>query len=63
MAASPEPKRATPEPTPGPTGFRRATERLKQVSELTRLRVLLRLGDGERSVGALRSEIAGSMTD
>jgi DNA-binding transcriptional ArsR family regulator len=62
MAASPEPKRATPEPTPGPTDFRRTAERLKQVSEPTRLRVLLRLGDGERSVGALRSEIAGGMT-
>ena len=37
-------------------------ERLKQGSDLTRLRVLLLLGDAERSVGDLRSEISCSMT-
>src|SRR5512135_1897304 len=63
MTASTRPKpKATHEPTPGPTDFRRMAERLKQGFDLTRLRVLLLLGDGERSVGDLRSEISCSMT-
>jgi ArsR family transcriptional regulator, zinc-responsive transcriptional repressor len=62
MVTSTKPKRATPKPTSGPTDFRRSAERLKQVSDLTRLRVLLLLGDGEQSVGALHSAIACSMT-
>ena len=63
MTASTRPKpKATHEPTPGPTDFRRIAERLKQGSDLTRLRVLLLLGDAERSVGDLRSEISCSMT-
>jgi DNA-binding transcriptional ArsR family regulator len=36
--------------------------RFKQVSELTRLQVLLILDDGERFVGSLSSEIACSMS-
>lgn len=42
--------------------FRRLAERLKQVSDLTRLCVVLMLGDGEQSVGGLRSRILCSMT-
>jgi DNA-binding transcriptional ArsR family regulator len=42
--------------------FRRLAERIKQISDFTRLRVLLLLGDGELSVGDLSSEIACSMT-
>ena len=60
--AIPSGPRAAREPPAGPTDFRRAAARLKQASDLTRLRVLLTLGDGERSVGALRAEIAGSMS-
>jgi DNA-binding transcriptional ArsR family regulator len=56
------PKRAAPRPPSDPPDFHRAAERLKQVSDLTRLRVLLLLGDGERSVGSLSSEISCSMS-
>ena len=59
---SPRAPRAAREPPAGPTDFRRPAARLKQASDLIRLRVLLLLGDGERSVGALRAEIACSMT-
>jgi DNA-binding transcriptional ArsR family regulator len=62
MTTSTKPKTAARMPTPGPIDFRRLAERLKQVSDLTRLLVLLLLDDGERSVGALRTEIACSMT-
>jgi DNA-binding transcriptional ArsR family regulator len=48
--------------TAKPTDFRRLAARLKQVSDPTRLRVVLLLGDGERSVGDLCAEIACSMT-
>ena len=54
--------RAAREPPPGPTDFRRSAARLWQVSDPTRLRVVLLLGDGERSVGDLRAEITCSMT-
>jgi DNA-binding transcriptional ArsR family regulator len=54
--------RAARQPPSGPTDFRRLAVRFKQVSDLTRLRVLLILGEGERSVGILSSEIACSMT-
>src|SRR3954451_2033665 len=60
--ANHKPKNALREPTPGPPDFLRLAARLKQVSDPTRLRVLLLLGDGERSVGVLQSEIACSMT-
>ena len=46
-------RKATSRPTSGPIDFHRAAERIKQVSNLTRLRVLLLLGEGERSVGAI----------
>jgi DNA-binding transcriptional ArsR family regulator len=46
----------------GPPDVRRLAARLKQVSDPTRFRVLLLLGDGERSVGALRSDLSCSMT-
>jgi DNA-binding HxlR family transcriptional regulator len=55
-------RKDTPRPTPGLIDFHRAAERIKQVSNLTRLRVLLLLGDGEGSVGALSSELSCSMT-
>jgi DNA-binding transcriptional ArsR family regulator len=42
--------------------FRGVAEQFKQVADLTRIRVLLLLGDGERPVGSLSSEIACSMT-
>src|SRR5437879_3877664 len=58
MIAITKPKRATS----GPTDFRRTAARLKQVSDRTRLGVLLLLGEGERSVGAIRSELSCSMT-
>ena len=57
-----KPQKAPREPTPEPPDFCRLAARLKQVSDPTRLRVLLLLGDGERSVGALQSEISCSMT-
>lgn len=63
MATPTAPKlKAGRSPAPAPTDYRRLAARLKQVSDLTRLRVLLTLGDGELSVGALCSEVASSMT-
>src|SRR5258708_1179053 len=47
-------------PNPRPTKFHRLAVRLKQVSDLNRLRVVLLLGDSERSVGALCSQISCS---
>jgi DNA-binding transcriptional ArsR family regulator len=49
-------------PAPTPTDFRRLAERIKQVSDLTRLSVLLLLGEGERSVGDLSAVTGSSMT-
>jgi DNA-binding transcriptional ArsR family regulator len=46
----------------GPTDFCRLAALFKLASNPVRLRVLLLLGDGERSVGDLQSEIACSMT-
>jgi DNA-binding transcriptional ArsR family regulator len=57
-----EPKKTLRGQIPGPPDFRRLAARLKQASDPTRLRVLLLLGDGERCVGILHSEIACSMT-
>jgi DNA-binding transcriptional ArsR family regulator len=57
-----KPKTTPREPAPGPADFRHLAARLKQVSDPTRLRVLLLLGDGERSVGVLHTEISCSMT-
>jgi DNA-binding transcriptional ArsR family regulator len=57
-----KPKRANSRPAASPADFHRVAGRLKQVSDLTRLRVLLLLGDNERSVGALCLEISCSMT-
>ena len=62
MAGFTNSKKAIPKPTSRPPDFRRLATRLKQVSDPTRLRVLLLLGDGERSVGVLQGEIACSMT-
>lgn len=45
-----------------PTAFRLLAERLKQVSDPIRIRVLLWLGDSERCVGGLHGEIACSMS-
>jgi DNA-binding transcriptional ArsR family regulator len=53
---------AMPKPTASPTEFRRLADQIKGVSDLTRLRVLLLLGDRERNVGNLCSEISCSMT-
>jgi DNA-binding transcriptional ArsR family regulator len=53
---------AAGKPAAGLIDFRRPAERLKQVCDLTRLSVLLMLGDGEQSVGAIRSNISCSMT-
>jgi DNA-binding transcriptional ArsR family regulator len=55
-------KRAILRPAPSASDLRRAAALIKQVSDYTRLFVLLLLGDGERSVGSLRSEILCSMT-
>jgi predicted transcriptional regulator len=55
-------ERATSRLPPAPINFHRAAERIKQVSSLTRLRVLLLLGDGEGSVGAIGSELSCSPT-
>jgi DNA-binding transcriptional ArsR family regulator len=55
-------KKAGRRSAPDHVDFHRVAERLKQVSDLTRLNVLLLLGDRERSVGDLRAEIACSMT-
>jgi predicted transcriptional regulator len=62
MIAITKSRRATTRPTSGPIDFHRAAERIKQVSNLTRLRVLLLLGDGERSVSAIGSEVSCTMT-
>jgi DNA-binding transcriptional ArsR family regulator len=43
----------TRKPASEPADFRHLAGRFKQVSDLTRLSVLLLLGDGERSVGDL----------
>jgi DNA-binding transcriptional ArsR family regulator len=53
---------AARKPASGPADFRRLAVRFKQVSELTRLRVLLLLGDSERSVGDLSAATGSSMT-
>jgi DNA-binding transcriptional ArsR family regulator len=55
-------KRAALKPTLSASDLRRTAALIKQVSDFTRLFVLLLLGDGERSVGGLRSEILCSMT-
>ena len=55
-------RKATPRPTSDLIDFHRAAERIKQVSNLTRLRVLLLLGDGEGSVAAIGSELSCSQT-
>jgi DNA-binding transcriptional ArsR family regulator len=47
--------RAVRGPTAAPVDFRRLAARIKQVSEPTRLRLLLALGDGERHVGGLHA--------
>lgn len=62
MANSTNSKPVPHAPTSGPADFRRLAERFKQVSDFTRLLVILLLGDGDRSVGFLRSEILCSMT-
>jgi predicted transcriptional regulator len=62
MIALTQSRKATPRPTSDLIDLHRAAERIKQVSNLTRLRVLLLLGDGERSVGAICSEFSCSQT-
>src|SRR5258708_29147849 len=49
-------------PNPRPSEFHRLAVRLKQVSYLTRLRVILLLRESERSVGALCSQISCSQS-
>jgi DNA-binding transcriptional ArsR family regulator len=44
----------------GPSKYHRLAVRLKQVSDLTRLRVVMLLSGNERSVGALCGQIACS---
>lgn len=51
-----------PERTFAPADYRRWADRLKQISDPIRLGVVWGLGDGDRHVGALRSEIACSMS-
>ena len=55
-------KRAAPGRPADPPDFQHAAQRIKEVSDLTRLQVLLLLGDGERTVGSLSSEISCSMS-
>jgi DNA-binding transcriptional ArsR family regulator len=52
----------TRKPASEPADFRHLAGRFKQVSDLTRLSVLLLLGDGERSVGDLSAATGCSMT-
>ena len=62
MVTNTRSKRAAPGRPTVPPDFRRAARRIKEISDLTRLRVLLLLGDGERSVGSLSLEISCSMS-
>jgi DNA-binding transcriptional ArsR family regulator len=62
MASCTSRKKVTHRLSTAPTDFRRVAERFKEISNVTRLTVLLLLGDGERSVGEISSTTRCTMT-
>jgi DNA-binding transcriptional ArsR family regulator len=57
--AKPKASAAKPQPVTRSSELNRAAERLKQVSDATRLRVLLALAQQPRNVTQLREELGG----